>query len=44
MAEGGKATETKELDTGESLDPTGTVNLHQGAHHQQLMKDALEDF
>ena len=44
MAEGGKPTEAKELHTGESLCPTGIVNPHQAAHHQQLIKDTLEDF
>ena len=44
MAEGGEPTKAKELYTGESLGPAGVVNLHQAAHHQQLMKDTLEDF
>ena len=44
MAEGGKPTQVKEPHTDEPLGPMGIVNICQAAHHQQLIKDMLEDF
>ena len=44
MAEGGEPTQVKEPHTDEPLGPMGIVNIHQAAHHQQLIKDVLEDF
>ena len=44
MAEGGEQTQVKEPHTDEPLGPMGVVNICQAAHHQQLIKDTLEDF
>ena len=44
MAEGDKPTQVKGSHTDEPLGPTGIVNTRQAAHHQQLIKDMLEDF
>ena len=44
MAEGGEPTPVKEPHTDEPLGPMGVVNICQAAHHQQLIKDMLEDF
>ena len=44
MAECGAPIEMKEAPAEEPLGPRGIVNPHQATHHQQLIKDAIQDF